>query len=78
MLHYKNGLDENTEPDIDIVKKFEKRYDKILDKAEKEYKDNPQKKYYREGYNLFVRLRKYKESELLFLHNSKVPANNSL
>ena len=78
MLHYKNGLDENTMPDINIVKKFEKRYDKILDKAEKEYNDNPPSEYYREGYNLFVRLREYKESELLFLHDSKVPANNSL
>jgi len=78
MVHYKNVLDENTMPDINIVKKFEKRYDKILDKAEEEYNNNPPSKYYREGYNLFVRLRKYKESELLFLHDSKVPANNSL
>ncbi len=46
MLHYKNGLDENTMPDINIVKKFEKRYDKILYKAEEEYNNNPPSKYY--------------------------------
>ena len=31
-----------------------------------------------EGYNLFLRLQKYKENELLFLHDKRVPANNSL
>lgn len=77
MLHYRNSLGEE---DLDpaIVSEFESRYDKILDKAQKEYEDNPPSKYYREGYNLSVRLREYKESELLFLHDKRVPANNSL
>lgn len=30
--------------------------------------------YYREGYNLFLWLRKDKENELLFLHGKRVPA----
>ena len=34
--------------------------------------------YYKEGYNLYRRLKKYKESELRFLHDMRVPANNSL
>jgi len=33
---------------------------------------------YREGYNLFLRLREYKKNELLFLHDKRVPTNNSL
>lgn len=78
MLHYRNGLREEDEPDPDIVADFEARYDEILDKAEEEYKDTPPSRYYREGYNLSVRLREYKESELRFLHDKRVPANNSL
>ena len=75
MLHYRNSLGE-AELDTATVADFEERYDKIMDKAEEEYE--PPSDYYREGYNLFLRLRKYKESELRFLHDKKVPANNSL
>lgn len=78
MLHYHNGLGEKDELDPAIVADFETRYDEILDKAKKEYEDTPPSKYYREGYNLSVRLREYKESELRFLHDKRVPANNSL
>lgn len=78
MLHYRNGLGEKGEPDPFKVAGFESRYDSILDKAQEEYEDNPPSEYYREGYNLFIRLREYKESELLFLHDKRVPANNSL
>ena len=60
------------------VAALERQYDKILELAEKEYLDNPPSNYYREGYNLFKRLVKYKESELLFLHDKAVPANCSL
>ena len=78
MLHYRNGLGEKEELDPIKVAGFEVRYDSILDKAQEEYEDNPPSEYYREGYNLYIRLRKYKESELLFLHDKRVPANNSL
>ena len=77
MLHYRNSLGKE-ELDPAVVSEFESRYDKILEKAQKEYEDNPPSKYYREGYNLSVRLKEYKESELLFLHDKRVPANNSL
>lgn len=77
MLHYRNGLGEE-ELDPQVVEGFEKRYDEVLNKAEEEYTDEPPTDYYREGYNLYLRLRKYKESELLFLHDKRVPANNSL
>lgn len=77
MIHYKNGLGGN-EPDVGVVGKFEERYDKVLEHAKKEYEDEPPSDYYRDGYNLYRRLSKYKESELLFLHDKRVPADNSL
>lgn len=77
MLHYRNSLGEE-ELDPEIVAGYESRYDEILDKAEEEYEYEPPSDYYMDGYNLAMRLRKYKESELLFLHDKRVPANNSL
>ena len=78
MLHYRNGLSEGDELDPCVVSGLEAEYDKILEKAEEEYENEPPSDYYREGYNLFLRLREYKENELLFLHDKRVPANNSL
>lgn len=78
MLHYRNSLSENEDLSPSIVSGSEAEYDRILETAEKEYTDEPPGDYYREGYNLFLRLRKYKENELLFLHDKRVPANNSL
>lgn len=78
MLHYRNGLTENESLSPCVVSEYEKEYDRILETAEKEYADEPPGDYYREGYNLYLRLKKYKESELLFLHDKRVPANNSL
>ena len=77
MIHYKNELS-GKESEGGIVEEFEKRYDRILECARKEYEDIPPNDYYREGYNLYLRLVKYKESELLFLHDKHVPADNSL
>ena len=77
MLHYRNGLG-NDELDPKTVGDFEKRYDEILLGAQKEYEDDPPGDYYREGYNLYLRLVKYKESELRFLHDKNIPSNNSL
>lgn len=78
MLHYRNGLGAEGEPDPAIVTRLETRYDEILALAQEEYENDPPGKYYREGYNLFVRPKEYKESELLFLHDKRVSANNSL
>ena len=77
MIHYRNSLGDD-DPDPGIVAGFEKRYDDILDGAKKEYEYEPPSDYYREGYNLYVRLVEYKEAELLFLHDKRVPTNNSL
>ena len=78
MIHYKNSIDDNDDLDPIIVSGFETRYDEILEEAKKEYEDDPPTDYYRDGYNLYLRLVEYKESELLFLHDKIVPANNSL
>lgn len=76
-LHYRNGIG-NDGLDPKIVEDFEERYDDILLEALKEYGNEPPGDYYREGYNLRLRLAKYKESELRFLHDKSVPSNNSL
>ena len=78
MIHYRNGIPDGEQPDPGRVAELERRYDKILELAEKEYEDDPPTKYYRDGYNLFLRLREYKESELRFLHDMRVPSNNSI
>ena len=77
MIHYRNGLGDS-ELDPGIVEDFEKRYDDILATAKKEYDEVPASDYYKEGYNLYLRLVEFKEAELLFLHDKRVPANNSL
>ncbi|MEG0813330.1 MAG: transposase, partial [Clostridium sp.] len=78
MLHYRNSLGAEEKLDPEIVAGYEERYDAILDKAQEEYEYEPPSEYYKDGYNLFIRLKKFKENELLFLHDKRVPANNSL
>ena len=78
MIHYRNNLEHGTNPDSDKVAEYEIRYQSILDDAKDEYEYEPPSDYYKEGYNLYLRLQKYKESHLLFLHNMMVPTNNNL
>ena len=81
MIHFRKGLpDDGKNPDEaypEQVKDFEKRFDEILDLAEKEYEYEPPTKYYVEGVNLFKRLRKYRDNHLLFLHDRRVPHTNN-
>lgn len=74
MIHYRNS----SPPNPDIVKEYVNRYRKALKTAKDEYENVPPSKYYREGYNLYMRLEKYMDSHLLFLHDSRVPTNNNL
>ena len=57
---------------------YESRYDQILETALNEYADVPCSDYYRDGYNLALRMKEYREAHLLFLHDSRVPATNNL
>lgn len=48
------------------------RYDEILEIAEREYRERPATKYYREGFNLARRLKKYRDETLAFLTSTTV------
>lgn len=76
MIHYKKNM--NNEQDLDKIKGFEEKYDEIIELAKKEYEDEPPSDYYRDGYNLYLRLLQYKENQLLFLYDIRIPADNSL
>jgi len=83
MIHFRKHLDPNDERnpdeiDPDRVSEFKARYDEILRLAKEEYEYEPPSKYYKKGYNLYVRMEKYKASHLLFLHDRRVPYSNSL
>lgn len=77
MTHFRNGLQPSEEPDSCKVSEFEERYRKILETARKKYEDIPANDYYRDGYNLFLRMEKYMQKHLLFLHDLRVPATNN-
>ena len=57
---------------------FEARYDSIVQTATKEYEDTPASDYYRDGYNLYLRMVEYKHNHLLFLSNPLVEPDNNL
>ena len=60
------------------IAEFEARYDAIVRKAGEEYEDTPPSDYYRDGYNLYLRMEKYKHNHLLFLSNPLVEPDNNL
>ena len=53
------------------ITEFEARYDAIVERAGEEYGDTPPSDYYRDGYNLYLRMVEYKHNHLLFLSNQK-------
>lgn len=57
---------------------FEARYDSIVQTAGEEYETIPPSDYYRNGYNLYLRMVKYKHNHLLFLSNPLVEPDNNL
>jgi hypothetical protein len=83
MIHFRKGLpDDGKSPGESSPEKvgaFEKRYDEILEKAREEYEhEPPEGKYaYRDGYNLYKRMVKYRSEHLLFLHDRNVPWTNN-
>lgn len=77
MIHYRNGLSELEQPDPQTVSEFEERYRTVLSTAREEYDYEPPGKYYRDGYNLYKRMEKYKNNHLLFLYNKNVPDTNN-
>lgn len=77
MIHYRNGKDPCAELEPEKVAGFEEKYLKILETAQKEYEDIPPGKYYKDGYNLYRRMKTYMQNHLLFLHDTRVPATNN-
>ncbi len=78
MIHWRNSLPPGEGPDPDEVAGLEREYDEILKLAAAEYEEHPPSKYYREGHDLFVRMRDYREAHLLFLRDAGVEPDNSL
>lgn len=78
MIHCMNGLPPGIPPDPEETGRLAARYAEILETARREYEYEPPGKYYRDGYNLYRRLDAYKDSHLLFLHDTNVPATNNL
>ena len=77
MIHYRNNLPPETECSMEEIAEYEGRYKKIIHKAKEEYEYIPPNKYYKEGYNLYLRMEKYMSNHLLFLHNSRIPTTNN-
>jgi hypothetical protein len=83
MIHFRKHLDpeDGRDPDKiapEKVEEFIRRYDEILKAAKAEYEYEPPSDYYKDGFNLYKRLDKYKENHLLFLHDRRVPYSNSI
>lgn len=78
MIHYVNGLESGAGREPEKLLEYETRYDRILERALAEYADVPCSDYYRDGFNLATRLKGYRDSHLLFLHDSRIPATNNL
>ena len=77
MIHYRNNLPHETGCSIEKIAELESQYEKILHKAKEEYEYIPPNTYYKEGYNLYLRMEKYRSNHLLFLHNYRVPTTNN-
>ena len=83
MIHFRNSLDPNEsrnpdKVDPEKVEKFEAKFDEILKLAEEEYEYEPPTKYYVDGFNLFKKMRNYRDNHLLFLHDIRIPPTNNL
>ena len=77
MIRFRNKSQVSSTLEAEKSFEFEKQYLKILEIARKEYEDIPANTYYREGYNLFLRMEKYMRNHLLFLHDLRIPATNN-
>lgn len=77
MIHYRNHLLPGETCDADRVSMYEAKYKEILSRAKEEYEYEPPGAYYKEGYNLYLRLEKYMANHVLFLHDCRVPTTNN-
>jgi hypothetical protein len=78
MIHYRNSLEDDSEPIPEEVGAYRARYLGILETAMREYEYEPPSDYYKAGYNLYKRLGEYIDNHLLFLSDHRVPTTNNL
>lgn len=64
--------------DINEVRRRISIYDSIMEKAKKEYEYEPPGDYYKDGYNLYLRMAEDREDYVLFLRDPSVPPTNNL
>ncbi len=74
----KKHISEGTFFTDEEISKYEKRYDEILADGRKQNKTVKGKIAKQEEKALLVRLEKYKENHLLFMHNFSVPFENNM
>ena len=60
------------------IKLYKIKYEAILKLADEEYKTKPPNQYFKEGFNLAKRLKKYKDATLYFLEDQDIPYTNNL
>lgn len=77
MIHYRNSLEAGGECEESVVSRYEERYREVIEKAKEEYESVPASDYYRDGYNLYLRMDRQMRNHLLFLHDMRVPASNN-
>jgi len=77
MIHYRNTLPPETNCNQEKIKEFQSRYKEILGRAKEEYEYIPANEYYKEGYNLYLRMEKYMTNHLLFLQDYRIPTTNN-
>ena len=77
IVHFRNEIQISQKSDPEAVPRFEERYLEILETARNEYENIPPSDYYKDGYNLFLRMEKYMQNHLLFLYDPRVPATNN-
>lgn len=76
IIHHVKHLPPDSDVDEEVKKDFRKRYTEIIDLAADEYDYEPPSDYYRDGYNLYKRL-KSPDEHLLFLEDRQVSADNN-
>ena len=78
-VHYWHEVDdgfrvyEKAEADV-----YVERFMQIVQKAKEEYEYEPPSRYYKEGYNTYVRMEESPEEYILFLRDPSVPPTNNL
>lgn len=78
MIHHSKKEHHDIQSYDKDIKEYQRQFLEVLEKAKDEYDYEPPSDYYKDGYNLYLRLEKYADNHLLFLFNPEVPTTNNL